>query len=167
MPASQGRPTQEFPAFCGQRVDWHFCQAADPRAKGVVERLQDVMERSFEPGRRFANELDFAVQLDNWFEHRVNARVHKTLRARPIDRLAEERQGWRLCLRPCRTRRHNVLRDYVGRATATATARVPVSGPDRYEHRGQRGSRPLMLRRHTHSSVDHLSRHVGDQLSTK
>ena len=49
--ATGGRPTDEFAAFCGQlRVDWHFCDARDPQAKGVVERLQDFMERSFEPG---------------------------------------------------------------------------------------------------------------------
>jgi len=91
--ATGGRPTVEFAAFCGQlRVDWHFCDARDPQAKGVVERLQDFMERSFEPGRAFANELDCQLQLDCWFDERANARVHKTLRARPIDRLIEERQ---------------------------------------------------------------------------
>ena len=39
----------------------------------------------------FANELDYQLQLDAWFDERANARVHKTLRARPIDRLIEER----------------------------------------------------------------------------
>jgi transposase len=90
--ATGGRPTEAFAAFCGQlRVDWHFCDARDPQAKGVVERLQDFIERSFEPGRCFANELDFQLQLDVWFDDRANPRVHKTLRARPIDRLIEER----------------------------------------------------------------------------
>jgi transposase len=86
-----GRPSEEFAAFCGQlRVDWRFCAPADPQAKGVVERLQDFIERSFEPGRAFANELDFQLQLDAWFAERANTRHHKTLRCRPIDRLAEE-----------------------------------------------------------------------------
>ena len=67
--------------------------AADPQAKGAVERLQDFIERSFEPGRRFANELDFQAQLDTWFDERANPRMHKTLRCRPIDRLVEERAG--------------------------------------------------------------------------
>jgi transposase len=85
-----GRPSGAFAAFCGQlRVDWLFCQPADPQAKGVVERLQGYAETNFEPGRRFANELDFQDQLDAWFE-KANARTHKTLRARPIDRLAAE-----------------------------------------------------------------------------
>ena len=88
--ARDGRPTVEFAAFCGQlRVDWHFCKAADPQAKGVVERLQGYAETNFEPGRVFANELDFQDQLDAWFA-KANARTHKTLRVRPVDRLAEE-----------------------------------------------------------------------------
>jgi transposase len=91
--ARDGRPTEAFAAFCGQlRVGWHFCDARDPQAKGVVERLQDFMERSFEPGRVAANELDYQLQLDCWFDTRANPRTHKTLRCRPIDRLVEERQ---------------------------------------------------------------------------
>jgi transposase len=85
-----GRPSEAFAGFCGQlRVDWRFCEPADPQAKGVVERLQGYAETNFEPGRVFANELDFQDQLDAWFA-RINARRHKTLRARPVDRLAEE-----------------------------------------------------------------------------
>jgi hypothetical protein len=85
-----GRPSEAFAAFCGQlRVDWRFCEPADPEAKGVVERLQGYAQTNFERGRRFANELDFQDQLDGWFA-RVNARTHKTLRARPVDRLADE-----------------------------------------------------------------------------
>jgi transposase len=91
--AGGGRPTAEFAAFCGQlRIDWQFCAPADPQAKGVVERLQDFIERSFEPGRSFANELDYQAQLDTWFAERANVRHHKTLRCRPIDRLAQEHQ---------------------------------------------------------------------------
>jgi transposase len=88
--ARGGRPTDEFAGFCGQlRVDWRFCEPADPQAKGCVERLQGYAETNFEPGRTFANELDFQEQLDDWFT-KVNARTHKTLRARPVDRLQQE-----------------------------------------------------------------------------
>jgi transposase len=87
-----GRPTDVFAAFCGQlKVSWRFCEPADPQAKGAVERLQGYAETNFEPGRRFANELDFQDQLDQWFI-KVNARTHKTLRARPVDRLQAERE---------------------------------------------------------------------------
>jgi len=88
--AGGGRPTDRFAAFCGQlKADWLFCEPADPQAKGVVERLQGYIETNFEPGRRFANHLDFQLQLDAWFE-KANARTHKTLRCRPVDRLCEE-----------------------------------------------------------------------------
>jgi transposase len=90
-----GRPTDAFAAFCGQlRVAWRFCEPADPQAKGAVERLQGYAETNFEPGRRFANELDFQGQLDAWFV-KVNARTHKTLRVRPVDRLVQEQRVMR------------------------------------------------------------------------
>ena len=90
--AGGGRPTEIYAAFCGQLpADWHFCEPADPQAKGVVERLQSYMESNFERGRQFANHLDFQLQLDCWFE-KANARGHRTIRARPVDRLAEERE---------------------------------------------------------------------------
>ena len=93
--AGRGRPTDAFAAFCGRLpVDWLFCAPADPQAKGCVERLQEYLETNFEPGRRFANHLDFQLQLDAWFE-KANARTHKTLRERPVDRLAQERQVMR------------------------------------------------------------------------
>jgi transposase len=89
--AGGGRPSESYAAWCGQLpVGWHFCEPSDPQAKGCVERLQGYMETNFEPGRRFANHLDYQLQLDAWFE-KANARTHKTLRARPIDRLLEER----------------------------------------------------------------------------
>jgi hypothetical protein len=89
--AGGGRPTDVYASFCGQlKVDWVFCEPADPQAKGVVERLQGYFETNFEPGRRFANHLDFQLQLDAWFE-KANDRQHRTLRCRPIDRLMEER----------------------------------------------------------------------------
>jgi transposase len=89
--AGAGRPTPPFAAFCGQlRLGWYFLDPGDAEAKGAVERLQGFMETSFEPGRSFANELDFQEQLDRWFAERANLRFHRTLRCRPLDRLAEE-----------------------------------------------------------------------------
>ena len=57
----------------------------------MIERLQGFMETSFEPGRAFANELDFQDQLDGWFDERANVRLHRSLRERPVDRLERER----------------------------------------------------------------------------
>jgi len=89
--AGGGRPTDPFAAFLGElRLSWRFLEPHDPQSKGVVERLQGYLETSFEPGRSFANELDFQAQLERWFCERANVRFHRTLRCRPIDRLAEE-----------------------------------------------------------------------------
>ena len=88
--AGGGRPTREFAGFCGAlKVGWYFCERGDPQAKGVVERLQDFIERSFEPGRVFANELDYQLQLDAWFDRaRERADAQDAARApdRPADR---------------------------------------------------------------------------------
>ena len=73
------------------KVGWRFCEPADPQAKGVVERLQGYLETNFERGRSFANERDYQPQLDAWFA-KANARTHKTLRCRPVDRLIAERE---------------------------------------------------------------------------
>jgi hypothetical protein len=61
----------------------------------VVERLQGYMVTSFEPGRSFANELDFQDRLDRWFDERANVRLHRTLRERPVDRLERGREALR------------------------------------------------------------------------
>ena len=95
MHAGGARPTRDYAAWCGQLpVGWYFCEPADPQAKGAVERLQGYLETNFEPGQQYANHLDFQLQLNAWFE-KANARTHKTLRERPIDRLLEEREVMR------------------------------------------------------------------------
>jgi transposase len=118
-----GRPTDAFAAFCGQlRVAWRFCEPADPQAKGAVERLQGYAETNFEPGRRFANELDFQDQLDAWFL-KVNARTHKTLRARPVDRLVQEHQ----VMRPLPTETPDTARRWVTRVPPDPYIRVDTN----------------------------------------
>ena len=93
--AGGGRPTDAFAAFCGQLgVGWVILDAGDAQAKGVLERSHRFMRTNFEPGRRFANPLDFQLQLDGWCD-RVNQRVHRTIRAVPAERLVEERARMR------------------------------------------------------------------------
>jgi transposase len=93
--AGGGRPTDEFAAFCGQLgVGWVILDAGDAQAKGALERSHRFMRTNFEPGRRFANPLDFQLQLDAWCD-RVNQRVHRTIRAVPAERLLEERSRMR------------------------------------------------------------------------
>jgi transposase len=91
-----GLPTEEFAAFCGRLgLGWVILDPGDCQAKGMLERLHDFIERSFEPARSFANELDYQLQLDVWFRDRANARTHRTLRAVPAERLAVERPRMR------------------------------------------------------------------------
>ncbi len=93
--AGGGRPTAEFAAFCGQLgVGWVILDAGDAQAKGVLERSHRFLRSNFEPGRRFANHLDFQDQFDGWCE-KVNRRVHRTVRAVPAERLLEERSRMR------------------------------------------------------------------------
>jgi hypothetical protein len=118
-----GRPSEEFAGFCGQlRIDWRFCEPADPQAKGVVERLQGYAETNFEPGRQFANELDFQDQLDCWFA-KVNARTHKTLKVRPVDRLVEELE----IMRPLPAAGPDVDRRWVARVAPDPFLRVDTN----------------------------------------
>ena len=87
---ARGRPTAEFAALCGQlQLGWRLCEPADPQAKGAVERLQGYLETNFEPGRRFANERDYQLQLDAWFE-KANA-AHTPDAQRTPDRPAGDR----------------------------------------------------------------------------
>jgi transposase len=93
--AGGGRPTDEFACFCGQLgVGWIILDAGDAQTKGVLERSHRFMRTNFEPGRRFANPLDFQLQLDGWCD-RANGRAHRTIRAVPAERLAEEHSRMR------------------------------------------------------------------------
>ena len=90
-----GQPTDAFAGFCGQlAVGWLILEARDPEAKGALERSHRFMRTNFEPGRRFANELDYQHQLDAWSD-KVNQRVHRTTRAVVCERLVAERERMR------------------------------------------------------------------------
>ena len=123
--AGGGRPTDAFAGFCGQLgVGWVILAAADPQAKGVLERSHRFMRSNFEPGRRFANETDFQLQFDGWCD-KVNQRVHRTVRAVPIERLALERER----MRPLPSR----LPD-LDRRSVTRVAQQPYLRVDRNDY---------------------------------
>ena len=67
-----------------------ICKPADPEAKGLVERFHDYLETSFLPGRSFSCPADFNSQLQEWLT-RANARQHRVLGCRPVDRLDADR----------------------------------------------------------------------------
>ena len=62
----------------------------DPESKGIVERRNGWFEKSFMPGRNFVSPADFNQQFGEWLAG-ANARVVRTTKAAPIDRLAADR----------------------------------------------------------------------------
>jgi transposase len=93
--AAGGRPTEAFAGFCGQlEVGWVILEPRDPQAKGLLERSHRFMRSNFEPGRVFANHLDYQDRLDAWTD-KANQRMHRTVRAVPAERLAEEKARMR------------------------------------------------------------------------
>ena len=118
--AAGGRPTAEFAAFCGQlAVGWVILDRGDAQAKGVLERSHLFMRSNFLPGRTFANEADFQLQLDGWCE-KVNRRVHRTIREVPTERLVVERER----MRPLPDRLPDMNRRFVVRVSQQPYVRV-------------------------------------------
>ena len=64
----------------------------DPESKGVVERRNGYYETSFMPGRSFASPGDFNTQFVDWLTV-ANARVVRTIKAKPIERLDADRSA--------------------------------------------------------------------------
>src|SRR6266700_2814190 len=66
------------------------CKAYTPQTKGKVERTVSHVKKSLWGGVTFTDLDDLNRQAHAWCE-RINARVHRTTHARPVDRLAEEK----------------------------------------------------------------------------
>lgn len=82
--------TQEFLAFKGALgMGAVILEKGHPERKGVVERAIGYLETSFLPGRAFQSPDDFNFQLSSWLQ-KANARIHRMIRCRPIDRLNED-----------------------------------------------------------------------------
>lgn len=64
----------------------------DPESKGVVERRNGFFETSFMPGRHFESPADFNAQFTDWLTT-ANARVVRTIKARPTDLLAADKEA--------------------------------------------------------------------------
>jgi hypothetical protein len=122
--AAGGCPTGPFAGFCGQlAVGWVILEARDPQAKRQLERSHRFMRSNFEPGRVFANHLDFQDRLDTWTE-KANQRVHRTVRAVPAQRLAEEKGR----MRPLPARMPDTDRRLAMRVPAQPFVRVDRNG---------------------------------------
>lgn len=62
----------------------------DPESKGAVERRNGWFEKSFMLGRSFTSPADFNAQFTDWLQ-RAYARIVRTTKASPIDRLEADR----------------------------------------------------------------------------
>src|SRR3954451_9522142 len=89
--AGGGRPTDAFAGFCGSSASAGSSSTpVKRRPRGVLERSHPLHAHQLRARPAVANPLDFQLQLDGWCD-RVNERVHRTTRAVPAERLAEER----------------------------------------------------------------------------
>ena len=66
------------------------CKPYTPQTKGKVERTIGIVKHNFWPGVAFVDLPDLNAQARQWYE-RLNGQVHRTTRARPIDRWPEEK----------------------------------------------------------------------------
>jgi transposase len=62
----------------------------EPEHKGIVERNNDYLERSFLPGRSFASPADFNAQMGEWMLL-ANSRPKRVLGCAPADRIDADR----------------------------------------------------------------------------
>jgi transposase len=62
----------------------------EPEHKGIVERNNDYLERSFLPGRSFASPADFNAQMGEWMLG-ANSRFKRVLGCAPADRIDADR----------------------------------------------------------------------------
>ncbi len=65
------------------------CKAYTPQTKGKVERTISIVKQGFWPGVTFTDLDDLNAQAQGWCA-RLNARIHRTTRERPLARLAAE-----------------------------------------------------------------------------
>jgi transposase len=62
----------------------------EPEHKGIIERAHDYLERSFLPGRTFADAGDFNTQLQRWLAQ-VNTRPRRALGCAPTERIGADK----------------------------------------------------------------------------
>jgi hypothetical protein len=81
------RPADGVAAFTGTLATTLVrLRPRDPESKGIVERRNQFFETSFMPGRTFSSPADFNTQFTDWLSI-ANARVVRTIKARPVDLL--------------------------------------------------------------------------------
>ncbi|MFC0316186.1 IS21 family transposase [Gordonia phosphorivorans] len=87
----RGKPTEAAAVFAGSlATKFVLLCPRDPESKGIVERRNGFFETSFMPGRTFTSPADFNAQFTEWLAS-ANQRVVRTLKARPVDLLADDK----------------------------------------------------------------------------
>jgi hypothetical protein len=89
-----GRPPALSRQFAGLRgllgCEVVVLPRREPEHKGIVERNNDYLERSFLPGRSFASPADFNAQMGEWMLG-ANGRPKRVLGCAPADRIDADR----------------------------------------------------------------------------
>jgi hypothetical protein len=89
----RGKLTEPAAVFAGTLASRIvLLRPKDPESKGVVERRNGFFETSFMPGRRFDSPADFNDQFSQWLST-ANARVVRTLKARPVELLEADKEA--------------------------------------------------------------------------
>ena len=127
---------QGFRGVLGAKV--LICKPADPEAKGIIERLDDYLERSC-PAAPSSSPADFNTQLQAWLEI-ANRRRKRSLGCAPAERIGADRAamltlppvppstGWEMSLRLPRDHYVRLGRRLLG---ASERGGPPGAGPRR------------------------------------
>ena len=80
-----GRPAEAFAAFCGQlRVDWRFCEPADPQAKGASSGCRATRRRTSSPAARSPTSSTSRTSSTPGSRRSTRARTRRCGRGRSI-----------------------------------------------------------------------------------
>ena len=125
--AGGGRPTEAFAAFCGAAAGrLAFLRAgAIRRPRASSSGCRTSPRRSFEPGRRVRERARLPAPARRLVRRAANARTHKTLRCRPIDRLARGARGDGAAARAAA--RHRSALGAAGRRRTRTCASTPTT----------------------------------------
>lgn len=88
----QGRLTQGVSGWCGT-LGTRIVQAKpyDPETKGVVERANGFLGKSFLPGRSFTGPEDFNNQIGIWLAEHGNTRLVRATGVKPSEAIIQDR----------------------------------------------------------------------------
>ena len=119
---------RSFAGTLGTRI--YQTAAADPEAKGIVERANGFLETSFMPGRSFTGPVDYNTQMGLWLP-RANARLLRRTGEQPGVRVAVDTAAMALLppIAPAvgTTSRVRLARDYYVRVAGNDYSVDPIA----------------------------------------